>query len=103
MSADLAVEYGIPDDIMAFVEDGFLTIVSEDAGRKTVTLDIPSLGTVTTADSFTSYTLIWIHPDYNAEFCHYYVETPGDLPNFYVEVHFSQCRRRSGRRPEYGR
>jgi hypothetical protein len=23
-------------------------------------------------------------PDYNAQFCHYYHQTPGDLPNFYV-------------------
>ena len=39
------------------------------------------------ADSFTSYTLVWIHPDHNAEFCHYYLEKPGDLPNFYVRIH----------------
>jgi hypothetical protein len=24
------------------------------------------------------------HPAHNAQFCHFYPETPGDLPNFYV-------------------
>jgi hypothetical protein len=72
---------------MALVEAGFLEVVSEDDDTKTVELDIPSLGTVTASDSFTSYTLIWIHPDHNAEFCHYYDREPGDLPNFFVQIH----------------
>jgi hypothetical protein len=66
---------------------GFLEVASEEDDKKTVRLDIPSLSISTAADDFTSYTLIWIHPDYNAEFCHYYLEKPGDLPNFYVAIH----------------
>jgi hypothetical protein len=30
------------------------------------------------------YSLTWIHPAFNAQFCHYYDETPGDLANFFV-------------------
>ena len=33
----------------------------------------------------TTYSVIWIHPDFNAEYCHYYDQVPGDLPNFYAE------------------
>ena len=32
----------------------------------------------------TTFTLIWIHPDFNDQFCHYYTEKPGDLVNFYL-------------------
>ena len=34
--------------------------------------------------------IVWIHPAYNSEFCDYYQETPGDLPNFYVEIQNSE-------------
>jgi hypothetical protein len=37
----------------------------------------------------TAYSLVWIHPDFNREFCWYYDETPGDLPNFYLTRGFS--------------
>ena len=87
MMSDLAARYKIPDKIMAFVTRGFLEVLSEKEDEWTVELDIPSMGTVTAPDSFTSYALIWIHPDHNAEFCHYYLEKPGDLPNFYVRIH----------------
>ena len=87
MTNDLATKYKIPPEVMDFVNDGVLEVVSEDEGRKTVELDIPALWTSASSDSFTSYTLIWIHPDHNAEFCHYYMESPGDLPNFYVRIH----------------
>ena len=83
----VAADYKLPPEIMAFVENGFLIKTSEEKAQKTIRFDIPSLGTATAADDFTSYTLVWIHPDHNAEFCHYYIETPGDLPNFYVEIH----------------
>jgi hypothetical protein len=29
---------------------------------------------------------VWIHPNQNAEFCHFFTDVPGDLSNFYVEV-----------------
>ena len=84
---DLAEKYKLPVDIVKFVENGFIEMASDDEARRTVRFDIPSLGIVTDSDEFTFYTLIWIHPDYNAEFCDYYIEKPGDLPNFYVEIH----------------
>ncbi len=92
MMSDLAAMYKLPDEIMALVKSGFLEVLSEKEDEWTVELDIPSMGTVTAPDSFTSYTLIWIHPDHNAEFCHYYLEKPGDLPNFYVRIHSPNAR-----------
>lgn len=85
--ATLAERYKIPDEVMAFVDDGTLELDVENAAEKTVEFSIPSLFTSRACDDFTSYSLIWIHPDYNADFCHYYLETPGDLPNFYVLIH----------------
>jgi hypothetical protein len=38
----------------------------------------------------TAYRIVWIHPDYNAQSCHYYEDTPGDLPNFDVELQNSE-------------
>jgi hypothetical protein len=32
----------------------------------------------------TAYSLVWIHPSFNREFCWFYDATPGDLPNFYL-------------------
>ncbi len=34
----------------------------------------------------TACRIVRIHPAHNAEHCHFYLEVPGDLPNFYVEV-----------------
>ena len=35
-------------------------------------------------DRDTTFSLVWIHPDFNDQFCHYYDSKPGDLANFYV-------------------
>ena len=35
-------------------------------------------------DCDTTPGLVWIHPEFNAQFCHYYDEKPGDLANFYL-------------------
>ena len=90
--SELSEKYGIPKEITAFVNNGFLEVSSRDEEKRTVEFDIPSVGTVTGADRFTLYSLIWIHPNHNAEFCHYYEEEPGDLPNFYVRIHSPDAR-----------
>ena len=56
----------------------------------TVEFHIPSRRSVDHRGRITAYRIVWIHPDYNAQFCHYYQETPGDLPNFFVEVENSE-------------
>ena len=82
---DLALKYQIPAEVMAFVNDGFLVFLAEDEAKKTVEFQIPSKRTTDKEGRITSYSVIWIHPEFNAEFCHYYDERPGDLPNFYAE------------------
>ena len=82
---DLAQKYDIPADIMAFVKSGFLEVVSEDEATKTVEFHIPSKRATDDEGRLASYSVIWIHPDFNAEFCHYYDQRPGDLPNFFAE------------------
>jgi hypothetical protein len=83
---DLAAKYNIPDEIMAFVRGGFLEVAEETPDRATVEFRIPSLGSADSSDQYTLYNLVWIHPVRNAEFCHYYDEKPGDLPNFFVRI-----------------
>jgi hypothetical protein len=84
--AELAEKYMIPPEVAAFVANGFLQVVSEDAERATVEFDIPSLGYAESDGRYALYCLVWINPERNAEFCHSYLETPGDLPNFYVRI-----------------
>jgi len=83
---DLATTYDIPDEIMEFVRRGILEVAEEAADRATVEFRIPSLGNADASDRYTLYNLVWIRPDRNAEFCHYYDEKPGDLPNFFVRI-----------------
>ncbi len=84
--ADLADKYKIPPEVMAFVNDGFLVLLAEVEAEKTIEFHIPSKRQTDDEGRITSYSVIWIHPDFNAEFCHYYDEKPGDLPNFYVRI-----------------
>lgn len=81
---DLAAKYKIPAEVAAFVRDGFLEVVSEDEAQKTVEFHIPSKRRTDDEGRITSWSVVWIHPDFNAEFCRYYDEEPGDLPNFHV-------------------
>jgi len=87
----IADKYNIPPEIMDFVEGGFLEVVTEDEDRKTVEFHIPSKRSVDAQGRITAYSVTWIHPDHNAEFCHYYVDEPGDQPNFYVERQNSEA------------
>jgi len=83
---DLATTYDIPDEIMEFVRSGVLAVAEETPDRATVEFRITSLGSTDASDRYTLYNLVWIRPDRNAEFCHYYDEKPGDLPNFFVRI-----------------
>lgn len=80
----LAEMYGVPTEVMAFVDSGFLQLCSENEAEKTVTFFIPDLQYDNELGQSVDFTIIWIHPDFNAQFCHFYHETPGDLSNFYV-------------------
>jgi hypothetical protein len=81
---DLATNYGIPAELMAFVADGFLEVLSENEAEKTIEFHLPSKRRTDVEGRITTYSLTWIHPDFNDRFCHYYFEHPGDSPNFYV-------------------
>ncbi len=83
---DLAVKYKIPADVMAFVHDGFLEVASEDEATKTVEFHIPSKRQTDDEGRITTYSVVWTHPDFNAEFGHYYDENSDDNPNFYAEI-----------------
>jgi hypothetical protein len=83
MSA-FAAKYKIPPEIDQFIDNGFLKLLSENEGEKTITFDVPAISWKDDNNRDTTFTLIWIHPDFNDQFCHYYNDKPGDLANFYV-------------------
>jgi hypothetical protein len=89
---DLAQIYGIPTEVMEFINHGFLEVAEETPDRATIEFRIPSLGSADSSDRYTLYNLVWIHPERNAEFCDYYDEKPGDLPNFYVRINTDHSR-----------
>jgi hypothetical protein len=84
--SDVGDRYALPAEIDQYVDQGFLEALTERPDRMTVEFHIPSRRSVDHQRRTTAYRIVWIHPAHNADFCDYYVETPGDLPNFYVEV-----------------
>jgi hypothetical protein len=84
MAEGLMTKYGIPLEIMAFIDSGFLELLAETEEEKTVSFHVPARRTVDGEGRITTYSIIWIHPDHNEQFCHFYLEKPGDLVNFYV-------------------
>src|SRR5579872_2488358 len=82
--SDLAAKYKIPPELDQFIDTGFLEFLSESEAEKTVKYHIPSIAWTDDQDRDTTFTLVWIHPDFNDQFCHYYDEKPGDLANFYL-------------------
>lgn len=80
----LAERYAIPEELMHFVDSGFLRFLGEHPSEKTVEFHVPAIRRADAEGRGTSYSLTWIHPNFNADFCHYFTQTPGDLPNFYV-------------------
>jgi hypothetical protein len=89
MSA-IGQRYSVPAEIDQFVDQGFLEVLTERPNKMTVEFHIPSKVSVDRKRRITAYRIIWIHPAHNADFCDYYEEMPGDLPNFYVEVQNSE-------------
>jgi hypothetical protein len=80
----LALRFGIPAELEMLIDTGVLEITGQDDAEKTLHLVVPSLRQQDRKGRIKVVTITWIHPDYNAQFCHYYHESPGDLPNFYV-------------------
>lgn len=74
--------YGIPADLMAYVNVGLLEVVSENPNERTIEFHIPSMRERDTEGRTTSYSLTWINPKFNAQFCRHYEQQPGDAPNF---------------------
>jgi hypothetical protein len=64
------------------IDTGVLAITGEDDATKTLRLVVPSLWQKDRKGRIKIVSITWIHPDYNAQFCHYYHLAPGDLPNF---------------------
>jgi hypothetical protein len=81
----LTIDYAIPDELASFIDAGFLVPLSEKPEEKTVAFGIPSLRYEDENGAEHVFTLTWIHPDFNKDFCHFYEETPGDLANFFIE------------------
>lgn len=86
-----AADYAIPPDLDALIDAGFLKLVRERAAEKTVEFHIPSRRGRDDGGMMSAYSVVWIHPDHNVEFCHFFEETPGDLPNFYAQKEFSNA------------
>jgi hypothetical protein len=80
----LALRFGLPADLEMLIDTGVLAITREDDATKTLRLVVPSLWQKDRKGRIKIVSITWIHPDYNAQFCHYYHLAPGDLPNFYV-------------------
>lgn len=83
---DLAVKYKIPAEVVVFVDKGFLVVLAEDEATKTIEFHIPSKRQTDDEGRITTYSVVWTHPDFNAEFGHYYDEKSGATPNFYAEI-----------------
>ena len=81
---NMLADYKIPAEFTTFIDSGFLECLSENDAEKTITFHIPSLAWTDESGHDITFTLVWIHPDFNEQFCHYYLEAPGDLANFYV-------------------
>ena len=82
--SDVASKYRLPPELKSFVDEGFLVPTTENWEEKFVEFHLPSKVVTDTEGRITSFSVFWIHPDFNREFCHYFDEQPGDLSNFYV-------------------
>jgi hypothetical protein len=85
--SQIGQRYAVPVEVDQFVDDGFLEVLTEIPDEMTVEFHIPSMVTEDHKRRLWAYRIVWIHAAHNAQFCHYYENLPGDLPNFYVEVH----------------
>lgn len=85
MTSTLYENYRIPPDLKHYINCGVLEMLSVHDDEKYLEFHVPSRQIVGNKDEITAFSLIWIHPDFNKKYCHYYLETPGDLPNFYLQ------------------
>jgi hypothetical protein len=84
-TTELQTVYGIPAELLPWIDSGILVpLPHPKLDERTVKFNIPKLAYEDEKGRDFFFTLVWIHPDYNAEFCHYYTCTPGDDPNFYI-------------------
>jgi hypothetical protein len=65
-------------------------LLTEQPDKITVEFHISSCTSIDHRKCIAAYCIVSIHPSHNADFCRYYHETPGDLPNFYVGVRGSE-------------
>ncbi|MEK6259924.1 MAG: hypothetical protein AABP62_14990 [Planctomycetota bacterium] len=77
-------DYDLPDELMAFVDSGFLEVKWEKPAEKTIRFHIPAMVTTDGRGRFVLFEIEWIHPAFNSQFCSYYDQVRGDLPNFNV-------------------
>jgi len=71
--------YGLPDELVAFIDSGVLVHLSEDIQERRVEFLVPALCRPgTTADSEVTYTVKWFHPDNRPDQC--------DLEGVYIDV-----------------
>lgn len=82
--SDFAERYRLPPELTRFIDEGFLAPLSDNWEEKSIEFHIPSKTVTDSHGRTTSFSVVWIHPDFNREFCHYFDKQPGDLPNFYV-------------------
>jgi hypothetical protein len=73
--SSLAARYGLPGEIVEFLNSGFLQVLSERLTEKTVEFHIPSKRIAYSLHYIAAYSVVWIHPDFNVRFCHFYDET----------------------------
>ncbi len=81
---DLVDQYWIPNELVPFIDDGFLVVLTDDWDEKSVEFHLPSKAAIDTEGRVTSYSVYWIHPDFNRECCHSFEREPGDLPHFHA-------------------
>ena len=63
---DLAAKYKIPPELVRFIDDGFLVPLADRWEEKCVEFHLPSKAVEDTHGRITSYSVFWIHPDFNA-------------------------------------
>lgn len=86
MATTLEADFGLPPELVRLIDSGTLQILEADEAKKTIEFHLPHLRRRDLNGRITTVSVTWIHPAFNAEFCHYYEQTPGDGPNFYVTV-----------------
>lgn len=82
----LAAQYGIPTEVMRYVEVGLLQILREDEAQRTVEFHLALLQSHNGNGNghAATFALTWIHPEVKERFDPLYVNGSGELPNSFV-------------------